>query len=261
VNDLFINQNAYHTNEATPRSFFDKLLLNSRWYFLSKYIGVVFKSRKIALRGKYDREQWAYSSIDIFKIIESCGGRFHITGLDNIRSCQGPVVFISNHMSTLETMIFPGIIAPIIPVTFVVKDSLVKHPLFGPIMRARNPIVVSRSDSREDLTLVMNQGQELLTKGISVIIFPQSHRKVEFIPKEFNTLGIKLAKAANVQVIPVAIKTDFWGNGKFIKEAGPINRKSPIYMDFGKPLSIHGNGKEEHAKIIDFISANLAKWG
>ncbi len=261
MNDLFINQNSYHTDEATPRSFFDKLLLNSRWYFLYKYIGVVFKSRKLALRGKYDREQWANSSIDIFKTIESCGGRFHITGLDNIRNCEGPVVFISNHMSTLETMVFPGIIAPIRKVTFVVKDSLVKHPLFGPIMRARNPIVVGRSDSREDLTTVMKQGQELLSKGISVIIFPQSHRRVDFVPKEFNTLGVKLAKLANVQVIPVAIRTDFWGNGKFIKEAGPINRNKPIYMDFGKPLTLHGTGKDEHAQIINFIVSDLAKWG
>jgi 1-acyl-sn-glycerol-3-phosphate acyltransferase len=158
-------------------------------------------------------------------------------------------------------MVFPGIIAPIKEVTFVVKDSLVKHPLFGPIMRARSPIVVGRSDSREDLVKVMQQGQELLSKGISVIIFPQSHRRVEFIPKEFNSLGVKLAKAANVQVIPVAIKTDFWGNGKYIKEVGRINRNKPIYMDFGAPMSIHGTGKEEHSKIIDFIISHLAKWG
>jgi len=225
-----------------------------------KYIGVVFKSRKVALKGLYDTANWASSSLEIFNLIEACGGRFHITGLENIRNCQGPVVFISNHMSTLETMIFPGIIAPIREVTFVVKDSLVKHPLFGPIMRARNPIVVNRSDSREDLTLVMKQGQELLAKGMSVIIFPQSHRRVEFIPKEFNSLGVKLAKAAKVQVIPVAIKTDFWGNGKYIKELGPISRKKPVYIDFGKPLSIGGNGKEEHNKTIDFIVERLAQW-
>lgn len=36
-----------------------------------------------------------------------------------------PVVFVSNHMSTLETFVFPCIIAPVMKVTFVVKDSLV----------------------------------------------------------------------------------------------------------------------------------------
>jgi 1-acyl-sn-glycerol-3-phosphate acyltransferase len=260
VKDLLINQSTYNTDNNTPRSIYDRLLLSSRWYFFIKYVSVVFKSRKIALHGAYDTANWVSTSLDIFETIEACGGRFHITGLENIRNCQGPVVFVSNHMSTLETMIFPGIIAPIKEVTFVVKDSLVKHPLFGPIMRARNPIVVSRSDSREDLTIVMKQGLELLSKGMSVIIFPQSHRRVEFIPKEFNSLGVKLAKSANVQVIPVAIKTDFWGNGKFIKELGSINRKKPIYINFGKPLTIQGNGKEEHNKIIDFIVSNLELW-
>lgn len=130
-------------------------------------------------------------------------------------------------------------------VTFVVKDSLVKHPFFGPIMRARNPIVVSRSNSREDFQTVMKRGQELLSEGISIIIFPQSTRTVEFKPKEFNSLGVKLARTAKVQVIPVAIKTDFWGNDKYLKDLGPIDRSKPIHMAFGEPLSIDGSGKRK----------------
>ncbi len=59
-------------------------------------------------------------------------------------------------------------------VTFVVKESLVKHPLFGDVMRSRNPIVVGRTDPRKDFEAVMNEGAEKLSKGISIIIFPQS---------------------------------------------------------------------------------------
>ena len=90
--------------------------------------------------------------------------------------------------------------------------------------------------------------------------FPQSMRRAEFVPKEFNTLGVKLAKTANVQVIPVAIKTDFWENGKYVRDLGPINRKKPIYMTFGEPFHINGSGKEENKKIIEFISTNLQQW-
>ena len=163
-------------------------------------------------------------------------------------------------MSTLETMVFPCIIAPLMEVTFVVKDSLVKHPFFGPIMRARKPIVVSRSNSREDFKTVMNLGQALLANGTSIIVFPQNTRTVDFIPKEFNSLGVKLANNAKVQVIPIAIKTDFWGNDKYLKDLGPINRKKPIYMAFGEPFSIAGSGKEENNRIIEFISSHLVKW-
>jgi hypothetical protein len=32
-------------------------------------------------------------------------------------------------------------------------------------------------------------------------------------------------------------------------------------MDFGKPMEVTGSGKEEHEKIIDFISSSLTNWG
>lgn len=127
-------------------------------------------------------------------------------------------------------------------------------------MRSRDPIVVARKNPREDLQTVMTRGKELLAKGTSVIIFPQSTRSAQFIPEDFNSLGVKLAKAAGLQVLPVAIKTDFWGNGKFLKDIGPIDRRKPIHMEFGKPFSIEGNGKEEHNRIVDFISAHLREW-
>ncbi len=252
--------NTYDTPADTTRFISDRLVFNSRLSFVVKFVNSLFQARKIALKGNYDTQQWIKSSVDIFKIIEGCGGRFHISGLDNIRKENDPVVFISNHMSTLETMVFPGIIAPNRPVTFVVKDSLVTHPLFGPIMRAREPIVVSRKNSREDLKTVLNRGKELLEQGISIVIFPQSTRSVEFKEKEFNSLGVKVAAKAGVKVIPTAIKTDFWGNGKFIKDIGHLDRKQSIYMTFGEPISIKGTGKEEQQQIIDFIKGNLDKW-
>ena len=163
-------------------------------------------------------------------------------------------------MSTLETMILPCIIAPFWDVTFVVKESLVTHPFFGPVMRSRDPIVVSRVNKREDFKTVMKRGQEILVNGRSIIIFPQSTRKQEFNPEEFNSLGVKLAKAAGVQVVPIALKTDFWKNGKHLKDLGPIDRSKPIYFDFGKPFSVAGSGKVENQKIIEFITENLKKW-
>ena len=213
------------------------------------------------MKGKYDKKAWIDSSHELFRLIERCGGRFHIAGLDHIREIPGPVVFIGNHMSTLETMIFPGLIAPFREVTFVVKDSLVKHPFFGHVMRSRNPIVVSRSNSREDLMTVLNKGMDLLAKGISIVIFPQSTRNVEFNPSEFNSLGVKLAGRAGVPVVPVAIKTDFWENGKIFKDLGPIDRRKPVYIEFGKPMAVKGPGKTENEAIIDFISFHLKNWG
>ena len=127
-------------------------------------------------------------------------------------------------------------------------------------MRSRDPVTVGRSNSREDLIKVLTQGKKRLGNGISVVIFPQSTRQSEFNPDKFNSLGVKLASKSGVQLIPIAIKTDFWGNGKRMKELGPINREKTIYMDFGSPIDIDGSGKDAHLETIKHISSNLNKW-
>lgn len=250
----------YDTPVKDKLTLWERIIRNSRVYFTLKYANIVFKTRKIARSGLYDTKAWTDSSFHIFKFIENTGARFHVSGMENIIGLTEPVLLISNHMSTLETMILPAIVGPHMELTFVVKDSLVKHPLFGDVMRSRNPIVVGRTDPRKDLETVMTGGLERLSKGISIIIFPQSTRNLVFKPEEFNSLGVKLAKKAGVKVIPVALKTDYWGNGKIIKELGPIDIKKDIYFKFGEPLDIKGNGKEENQKIIDFIQNSLEQW-
>ena len=249
----------YDTPDDLPRRLGDRLALNTRWYFVGSYLKEVVNARSKAVKGIYDKPAWIKSSYTIVRLIEGCGGRFHLRGLDNLYKCKGPVVFISNHMSTLETFVFPCIIAPLMDVTFVVKRFLVKMPLFGHVMRSRNPIVVNRRNPREDFETVLDEGKKKLAEGVSIIIFPQGTRSVIFNPADFNSLGIKLAKAAGVQVVPVAIKTDFWGNGKYLKDLGRLNRDEPIWMAFGEPFTVQGNGKEDHQRVIEFIEKNLPK--
>jgi 1-acyl-sn-glycerol-3-phosphate acyltransferase len=225
-----------------------------------KYAETLFWSRRQALRKVYDRAAWVKSSFYIFRFIEKAGGRFIISGMDNIEKHDGPVVFIGNHMSTLEAMILPCIIASRRKITFVVKESLVKYPLFKHIMLSNDPIVVGRSDPRKDFETVLTGGKERLSQGRSIMIFQQSNRSVEFKPEEFSSLGVKLAKKNNVPVVPVALKTDYWSNGKIIKELGPIDHKKTIYIKFGEPFMINGPGKEENNKIIDFIQSSLSEW-
>lgn len=259
--DSNILSDEYITGEKTVSHSLLSRFKSSRLVFTIRYLGVVMRTRKLALKGVYDTAAWAQSSLDILKLLENAGARFLVQGMDNIRNSSKPVVFVSNHMSTLETMILPGLIAPITDVTFVVKESLVSHPVFGPVMRSRNPVVVARKNSREDLQKVMTEGSAILAGGRSIVIFPQSTRRDYFSQSEFNTLGVKLASRNNVTVIPIALRTDFWKNGKLIKDLGPLDRSAPVIIKFGAPMTITGTGKEEHHKIIDFISTNLAEWG
>ena len=257
---LIINDQ-YHTPLGVKRYCLDRLVPGLSLGFKWNFAKVVVRSRRACFKGLYDDEAWAASSLENFRLLERAGGVFHIDGVEHFRNLKGPAVFVSNHMSTLETMVFPFLIAPHKRVTFGVKDSLVTHPIFGPVMRSRDPIVVSRHDSRQDLLEVMKKGTSLLSEGISVVIFPQSTRRLEFHPEEFNSLGVKLAGRAGVPVIPMAIKTDFWLNGRILKDLGPFDmRNRDIRIRFGQPLTITGTGKDENQQIIRFIQTNLEEW-
>lgn len=208
----------------------------------------------------YPAQKWAESSFDVMRALENIGVCIEISGLDHLRNFDGPAVFIANHMSTLETMVLPGIIQPIKPTTFVVKESLINMPVFGPIMRSRDPILVGRTNAREDLRAVLEGGTRKLQQGQSIIIFPQSTRALNFKPEDFNSLGIKLALKANVPVVPIALKTDAWGIGKIIKEFGPINIKKKVHFSFGNHMPVLNRGIEEHLNVINFITEHLTAW-
>jgi len=251
------SENAYQT-AGRPASWLGRCCPTAVFY--SKILGIVYRASKLAQKGFYDNQCWIESSLTTIRALEGVGGRFEVRGLENVRGLTSPAVFIGNPMSILGTFVLPCLIQPIRDVTFVVKESLVTYPFFGHVMRNRNPVVVGRENPREDLKLVLEEGRKRLEANISVVIFPQTTRSVEFDPGRFNSLGVKLAKRCNVPAVPFALKTDAWGLGKRIKDFGPIRPEKTVHIHFGQPQMVQGSGREEHSRVTDFIQAHLAQW-
>ncbi len=229
--------------------------------FYSRVGVVIYRAAKLAKNGRYANPDWVASSITTVRALEAVGGRFEVEGLDVLDHLSQPCVFIGNHMSVLETFVLPCLIVPHRHVTFVVKESLVSYPFFGHVMRNRDPVVVGRDNAREDLRVVMEEGARRLAAGVSIVIFPQTTRSADFDPRKFNSLGVKLAKKAAVPIVPVALKTDAWGMGRRIKDFGPIRPEKTVHICFGEPMHVKGSGKEEHARVVEFIEAKLEAWG
>jgi 1-acyl-sn-glycerol-3-phosphate acyltransferase len=218
-------------------------------------------ARLDGLREKLTNERWLTASIRCLKAVESAGGRLNVSGLEAVSKHRGPLVYIANHMSILETIILPSLTLTFNDVTFIIKDELRKYPLIGRVMKALNLIAVYRQNPREDLKIVLNEGQNRIRQGCSVVIFPQATRSKIFDEKIFNTLGVKLARKAGVPVVPIALKTDFHGNGRWIKDIGPIHPDRPLYFKFGEPMPVVGNGQATHKRVVKFIAQNLSAWG
>ena len=254
-----LTEQAAYTTPEHSGTWLGRLIPTQFFYY--KIFMIVLKASRKAKRGHYFDEQWVESSLATVRTLEAVGGRISIENADFYNNLDSACVFISNHMSILETFALPCMIQPFQPVTFVVKESLIEYPFFKYVMRSRNPVVVGRTNPREDLKKVLQDGQKRLEAGVSIVIFPQTTRDVVFDPKKFNSLGVKLANRSKVPVVPIALKTDAWGLGQKHKDLGKIDPSKTVHICFGDPMQVQGSGKEAHQSIVKFIQRKLDAWG
>ncbi len=255
------DQDTYQTPPGLRRSLLARL---SPWPALAFYppvFRIVQRASRLARRGLYGNREWVESSLGIVRVMEGVGMRLAVEGLGHVRALAEPAVFVGNHMSTLETFVLPAILQPLRPITFVVKEALLTYPVFGPVMRSRDPIAVGRANPREDLRAVLEGGQERLARGVSLVVFPQTTRSTAFDPAHFNTIGVKLAARAGVPVVPLALKTDAWGNGRLLKDFGRVDPSLQVHFRFGAPLAAEGKGAAAQKATVGFIRAALEEWG
>ncbi|PJZ64697.1 1-acyl-sn-glycerol-3-phosphate acyltransferase [Leptospira wolffii] len=250
----------YETPPERKRWLIDRLLFGTDFTFLYGYFRQILRGRKSALKGQFFDPKWIELSGGILELLEGCGGKFLIEGLEHVVAPKGPVVFAGNHMSVLETFVFSYFLVPHRRVTFVVKESLIQGNFFGPIMRSRDPIAVGRANPREDLVKVLEEGATLLKKGVSIVVFPQSTRTRIFHTAEFNSIAVKLASRAGVPVVPFAIKTDFWENGRILKDLGTLRRDRKIHMKFGPAIPTGADNRGAQDTLLNFVVSNLKKW-
>lgn len=255
--DFPIIENTY-TSEARKTGWLSRSLPSIRFY--SNMLRIVCRAARLAKKGIYNDPDWVKSSFGILKAIEKVGTSVHIQNLQALTQVNGPCVIVGNHMSTLETFLLPYLVCPQKKLTFVIKEALVTYPVFKHIMISRTPIVVGRSSPKKDFMTVLNEGVSRIQDEMSVVVFPQTTRMTQFDKTQFNSIGIKLAKRAKVPVIPLALKTDCWGNGSLIKDFGKIDPSKSIYFNFGTPMSIEGNGKSQHEAVIAHIENCLKEW-
>lgn len=255
---LFNNQ--YKT--TTPkRTLGGRLFGWSRFYFFYNLcVGILKRIGERHRQGCGSMDDVYAGSWEILKLAENCGAKVEATGMENIQKTEGPVIFIGNHMSMLETVLLPYFIMPDKNITFIVKEQLLKTFVMCDVLNIMECIGMTRKDPVKDLKTMLTEGKKAVERGKSIIVFPQTSRSVTFDPELFSSAGIKMARKFKIPIIPIALKTDFTENGKIIKGLGPLNPKNKVLFEFGEPRYITGNGKEDHQYVVDFITSRLNKW-
>lgn len=214
-----------------------------------------------AKRPNFMNCEWSVFGHRVTKLVEKLGGYIEIDGFEGIKDLNRPVVWVANHMSSLETYMLPPMLMTWPGLIIVLKEELAHYPLFGNVVKAVYPIRIERKSPVEDLRKVLNEGKAGIEAGRSALIFPQGKRERLFNPAEFNTLGTKLAQHAKAPVVPIAVMTDFMRIGKKHRDLGTtIHPSSPVRFSCGPVIPHDLPRNEVQARSVEFISSKLAEW-
>lgn len=157
--------------------------------------------------------------------------RFDIQGTEHVPR-RGGAVLVSNHISYLD-FVFAGLAA--LPakrlVRFMAKDSVFRHKVSGPLMRAMKHIPVDRSQGED----AYKHALQALDSGEVIGVFPEATISRSFTLKDFKSGAARLAQEARVPLVPVAL----WGTQRLWTKGRKRDFRRnhfPVGIRVGEPL-------------------------
>ncbi|MQY11729.1 1-acyl-sn-glycerol-3-phosphate acyltransferase [Streptomyces sp. RB5] len=140
------------------------------------------------------------AALGLFKALDL---KIDLKGTEHIPE-RGGAVLASNHISYLD-FIFCGYAARPAKrlVRFMAKESVFRHKVSGPLMRAMKHIPVDRSQGAQ----AYDHALRALRSGEVVGVFPEATISESFTLKGFKNGAARLAQEAGVPLLPMAV----WG--------------------------------------------------
>jgi 1-acyl-sn-glycerol-3-phosphate acyltransferase len=170
--------------------------------------------------------------------------RITVEGSANVPRTGGAVL-ACNHVSYLD-FIFCGLGAHESRrlVRFMAKQSIFAHRIGGPLMRGMHHIPVDRDAGLASYKAAL----EALKAGEVVGVFPEATISQSFTVKEIKSGAIRMAAAAGVPLIPVALwgTQRLWTKGRKRKLA---QRHVPISIIVGEPMRPTRRDAQEAATV------------
>jgi len=160
----------------------------------------------------------SWAKMNMFFLRWFCGLSYEIKGRENIPK-QASLV-ISNHQSTWETLSFQHFLPNQL---WVMKKELFHIPIFGWGLALMSPIAIDRSAGKKAVDQIVEQGEEKLTQGRWVIVFPEGTRISPGVESKYKMGAFIFASRISHPVLPVAHNAgEFWPKHSFIKYPGVI---------------------------------------
>lgn len=150
---------------------------------------------------QYDRlihevpQKWASG------VLKRTKSEFTVEGLENLP--EGAVLFISNHEGNFD---IPTLLTHIPkPFGFISKIEIKKVPLVAKWMEEMNCVFLDRTNRKSSYRSIQDTVSQL-QNGHSILIFPEGTRSKGQGIGSFKSGFMRIAKEANVPVVPIAIQ-------------------------------------------------------
>lgn len=161
------------------------------------------------------------------------GLSFKVEGLEHLP--DGPCIIASKHQSSFETLVFHTIRPDLV---IGLKEELIRIPLFGWYLKLAQNIAIDRGGAAKAMRSLIKGAEDAVAKGLSILIFPEGHRRQPGAEPDYKPGVAALYKALNVPVVPVALNSGvFWPRRSFTKHPGTITVRflEPIAPGLDRP--------------------------
>ncbi len=134
-----------------------------------------------------------------------CGISWEVRGWEqlpeNIRNCEQPVIFMSNHASHLDAPLLIGAIP--VPAVYIAKKELRLVPFIGWAAMCAGVIWINRGERDRAIKSIKGAAAKIRS-GRNVVIFVEGTRTRSGALLPFKKGGFQLAMDAGVPIVPLA---------------------------------------------------------
>ena len=161
---------------------------------------------------------------------------------------DGPVVFASNHQSSLDVPVTAAGLPR--PFLYVARHELRSWPIVGWVLEKSACVFIRRDNPRAALKSLRAAG-ERVRGGESVLLFPEGGRSYMHGTRRFMNGAFLLAIEAGVPVVPVAMV----GNVGVADERAKVARPGEVHLVLGEPIPTDGLGRRDAAALCTRVQA------
>jgi len=160
-------------------------------------------------------------------------------------------LFVSNHQSMLDIALIYRFCP--VPLSFIAKRELFFVPFLNLMLLSTGAIPINRNNIKKawfDIKHALN----VLKKSRSILIFPEGTRTTDGKIHQFKSGFLRLAKDADVEIVPIKIEGTFSAlkKGSFV-----VKNSSLLKISFGAPLSVNKLSDKNPAEEIKNIVSSL----